>query len=109
MPGVLNKIFTPRRYDEEVKLQRKISALKKKSYWFIIFPFLQYYFGLFEDGTWQLSLMRFSFIRPCSDPQFFCYLIPYVKFNKVSFGGQNVCPHSLIAIKREKNIACPEM
>ena len=34
---------------------------------------------------------------------FFVNYLSDVKFNKASFGGQNVCDHSLIHIGREKN------
>ena len=48
--------------------------------------------------------MPSSLMRPCWNPQvFFCSQMPYVKFNKVFFGGLNVRAHSLIYIRREKD------
>ena len=40
-----------------------------------------------------------SLIQPCWDTQdIFCSDIAYDKFYKISFGGRNVCAHSLIGI-----------
>ena len=56
--------------------------------------------GTLKRAPGQMSAMPFFLIWPCWDNQFtFCSLIPYVKFYKVSFGGQNVQAPSVIGIR----------